>query len=535
MGGSGLIGMSAFCTWLAALAVLVCLKPANATTGGHVWKEATAVEPNSWMAVTFGRRKEITTTAELGVFVAVAASGASRVMTSADGREWTARRAAEQNMWHDVAYGDGLFVAVAAVGVHQVMTSPDGITWTPRGATEANAWRAVTYGATIAGSSLFVAVASSGTNRVMTSTNGVDWIARSAAEQNKWMSVTSSPHGLFVAVATTGTNKVMYSLDAITWTATAATEDNTWNAVTYGNGYFVAVSEDGANRVMVSAPVIGGNIAIVTWMSVSAAAQNMWRSVTYANGLFVAVASSGTHQVMTSPDGMTWTARTAASASGWRAVVYGNGLYLAVANTAVNRYTQVMYSATLEVPTPAPTVVAPGQPSAGVAHDVRVPYMRVTENIGQSADILVHWRSTSGLDKPAPSHPWDWIALYRAGSCQQSRNMKTTTTDQNACYLAWTYVHPPGGGTEGVVTFPYILTKWPAGQYEIRYFLGDSQQKYGTVCHVQDNAPGGALYCALEAAATSNRFYVEADPNLQGYQAFQHGRTKFVSGFEHGF
>lgn len=483
------------------------------------------MDASSWATVAFGRRTEITSTPELGVFVAVATSGASRVMTSADGVEWTARTAAEQAMWHDVTYGNGLFVAVATVGVHQVMTSPDGITWTGRAAAEAIAWRAVTYG----GSGLFVAVASSGTNRVMTSSDGINWVGRSAAEQNKWMSVTSSGSGgLFVAVATTGTNKVMTSPDAITWTARAAAEDNTWASVTWGNNLFVAVAEDGTNRVMTSPDA-------VTWTARSAAEQNMWKAITYANGLFVAVGSSGTNQVMTSPDGMAWTARSAAASSGWCGVVYGNGLYVAVASTAVNRYTQVMVSATLQVPTPAPTVVAPGQPSTGVAHDVRVPYMKVTENIGQSADILVQWRSTSGLDKAATSHPWDWIALYRAGDCQQSRNMKMTTTDQNTCYLAWTYVHPPGGATAGVATFAYILTKWPAGKYEIRYFLGDSQQTYGTVCYPQNNAPGGAPYCALQAAATSNAFYVEADPNLQGYQAFQHGSTKFVAGFEHGF
>jgi len=36
-------------------------------------------------------------------------------------------------------------------------------------------------------------------------------------------------------------------------------------------------------------------------------------------------------------------------------------------------------------------------------------------------------------------------------------------------------------------------------------------------------------------SATSNSFYVEADPNLQGYQAFQNGPIKYVPGFELGF
>ena len=72
----------------------------------------------------------------------------------AGGVTWTARAAAEQNVWRAVTYGNGLFVAVASSGTNRVMTSPDGITWTPRAAAEANQWRAVTYG-----NGLFVAVA----------------------------------------------------------------------------------------------------------------------------------------------------------------------------------------------------------------------------------------------------------------------------------------------------------------------------------------------------------------------------------------
>ena len=82
----------------------------------------------------------------------------------AGGVTWTARAAAEQNVWRAVTYGNGLFVAVASSGTNRVMTSPDGITWTPRSATEANTWRSVTYG-----DGRFVAVAANGTNRVMTS------------------------------------------------------------------------------------------------------------------------------------------------------------------------------------------------------------------------------------------------------------------------------------------------------------------------------------------------------------------------------
>ena len=164
----------------------------------------------------------------------------------AGGVTWTARAATEANAWRAVTYGNGLFVAVAATGTNRVMTSPDGATWTARAAPEANQWRSVTYG-----DGLFVAVAYDGTNRVMTSPDGITWTARAAAEANMWRSVTYG-NGLFVAVANSGTNRVMTSPDGVTWTARAAPEANSWYGVTYGNGLFVAVAYSGTNRVMTS-------------------------------------------------------------------------------------------------------------------------------------------------------------------------------------------------------------------------------------------------------------------------------------------
>jgi hypothetical protein len=60
----------------------------------------------------------------------------------------------------------GLIVAIAATGTNRVMTSPDGINWTLRSAAAANQWYSVTWSPEL---SRFVAVSFSGTNnRVMT-------------------------------------------------------------------------------------------------------------------------------------------------------------------------------------------------------------------------------------------------------------------------------------------------------------------------------------------------------------------------------
>jgi len=151
------------------------------------------VDAISWGALTFGN----------GLYVAVAESGASSVMTSSDGITWTLRTVPEDNLWRSVTFGNGLFVAVAHSGTNRVMTSPDGITWTARAAAEANDFYSVSYG-----NGLFVAVSITGTNRTMTSPNGITWTAVAAAEATQWYAVTYGDN-LFVAVAVSGTNQVM--------------------------------------------------------------------------------------------------------------------------------------------------------------------------------------------------------------------------------------------------------------------------------------------------------------------------------------
>jgi len=59
------------------------------------------------------------------LFVAVSVDGSgNRVMTSADGINWTTRASAANNTWLSVAYGNGVFVAVSPDGTgNRVMTS----------------------------------------------------------------------------------------------------------------------------------------------------------------------------------------------------------------------------------------------------------------------------------------------------------------------------------------------------------------------------------------------------------------------------
>ena len=323
------------------MSTLVLTSPAGADASS--WTAQSAAEQNSWYSVTYGN----------GTFVALAADGANRVMTSPDGVNWTGHQAAEANSWWSLAYGNGLFVAVASDGAHRVMTSPDGVTWTARDAAEENPWGSVTYG-----NGLFVAVAGDGANRVMTSPDGVNWTAQSAAEQNSWFSVTYG-NGLFVAVAAYGANRVMTSPDGVNWTAQTAAAANFWGSVTYGNGLYLATSFDGTNRVMTSPDG-------VNWSAHQAAEANSWWVVTYGNGLFVSVSMDGTNRVMMSTDGATWTAETAAEANEWWGVAYGNGKFVAVAADGANRVmTRCWTASTPDAPTSL--VATPGDGSASIA------------------------------------------------------------------------------------------------------------------------------------------------------------------------
>ena len=233
---------------------------------------------------------------------------------------WVARAALEQGYWHSITYGGGQFVAVAFSGARRIMTSADGIVWTTRVAPEQNYWWSVTYG-----DGLFVAVAITGTNRIMTSPDGVNWTTQAAPEQNSWHSVTYG-NGLFVAVAESGENRVMTSPDGVNWTPQAAPGESLWQSVTYGHGKFVAVANAGTSRVMTS---LDG----ATWTIQTTPGQNQWLSVAYGGGNFVAVGNYGdTNKSMTSTDGIMWSPKPAPELG---AVAYGNGSFVAVSGSGV--------------------------------------------------------------------------------------------------------------------------------------------------------------------------------------------------------
>jgi hypothetical protein len=85
---------------------------------GRDWRMQTLPTWSTWTDVTYGN----------GLYVAVANSGAYRVMISSDAVNWTVVSNVPQSAWTAIAFGDGIFVAVASDESNNVMISNDAST-----------------------------------------------------------------------------------------------------------------------------------------------------------------------------------------------------------------------------------------------------------------------------------------------------------------------------------------------------------------------------------------------------------------------
>lgn len=352
-----------------------------------------------------------------GVFVAVSSDSLSRVMTSANGIEWTARDAPAAT-WRSVTYGNGLFVAVAVAGDGAnetviekpcVMTSPDGIVWTV-GNQPAQNWTTVTYG-----NGLFVAMCehSYGLNcTVMTSPDGLNWEHYNSQNTPYWravhygyaayLSCVTYGNGQFVAVVrydndSISNQSVLTSPDGANWTVRNA-PNNYWSSITYGNGLFLAVSLYGENRVMTSPDGIN-------WTERPAAEQNEWLAITYGNGLFVAMAyqkEESINLIMTSTDGINWATRTPPVDNYWFGVTYGNGLFVAVGSGG-NVHSVITSSFSAAVDAPVITAITPRNNSANVVFTQTASvYASAVINYEYSLDSGTTWTARSPASYLSP-------------------------------------------------------------------------------------------------------------------------------------
>jgi Concanavalin A-like lectin/glucanases superfamily len=356
------------------------------STDGFAWTpQSAAGDDDNWYGVAYGN----------GIFVIVGASGGGDpVITSPDGATWTVRSAADDNDdWVGITYGNGLFAAVSPSGDHRLITSANGINWTPYTVPGTEAWYGVAYG-----NNTFVAVSNSGSGEsFMTSKDTTLYVASSSAQTlsgnlagasqlrdvqftgagSKTISSNASTTNFTINTSATvvtgssvsiagnytndgtltagpGTTTFSGAIDQVatgTMTGTSAFRNLSFK----GSGakiFFTNASttnfttESGSGEVVTPAALtVAGSYTVnndkvaqaATLLTFQSASDDddAWNGVTYGNGTFVAVGegqggSSG-DMVITSSDSVTWTAQSAAGNNDfWTDVTYGNGLFVAV-------------------------------------------------------------------------------------------------------------------------------------------------------------------------------------------------------------
>jgi hypothetical protein len=127
------------------------------------------------------------------------------------------------------------------------------------------------------------------------------------------------------------------------------------------------------------------------------------------------------------------------------------------------------------------------------------PQITVPRAVLLGQDIVINWQANIGLqNKLAPAGTW--IGLYEKGSC--------VTEDEwrHRCYKAYQFV--PAETESGVVRFSQADYK-NAGEYDVRYFVGDSRNGQGEICRGLAGVPGDTyVSCMLEPKVTSSGIHV---------------------------
>lgn len=290
----------------------------------------------------------------IGLIDALRETPSARARGYVLGRQWTNRPSAEDSTWIGIDYSpeQGRYVAVAASGTNRVMTSTDGgRTWTPVAVTTGT-WFHVRWVREIG---RWIVTGDNGTTGAMYSSNGTTWVPV-ATPGGIWVKSAYSPKlGKLVAVSrgnpSTNQNagQAMVSTNGASWELMTLPVNNDWLAIEW--------ADDLEKFVVTGSPMVDGsdNAPVVllsedgaTWVSAALGNLDHWWQVKWVRelGLLVAVANNySTNRVMTSPDGTIWTPRSppAGTDDRWNDLAWSPslGLLVAIANAGTNR---VMYS-----------------------------------------------------------------------------------------------------------------------------------------------------------------------------------------------
>ena len=210
-----------------------------------------------------------------GLFVAAGDShkGNSRLYTSPDGRNWTARDSGIAGAIHGMAYGNGRYVGVA-IG-RRTIYSDDGATW-KEGQRLNETGNAITFANgrfTIAGNR----------GEIYTSVDGANWTPR-ATPSPKNLNGIAWGNDLFVAAGDTGA--ILTSRDGIRWddslTRSLGAED--YYEVVFNAGVFIIVGENG---------FIAHSPNGKAWTVIPPKTDEILLDVVYSGRVFLAVGRNG--------------------------------------------------------------------------------------------------------------------------------------------------------------------------------------------------------------------------------------------------
>jgi len=172
------------------------------------------------------------------------------------------------------------------------------------------------------------------------------------------------------------------------------------------------------------------------------------------------------------------------------------------------------------------------------------PRLDVPDIVSLGNEITVTWYPD--VRSQRLSHSQDWVGLYRSGDCSDETSTAqirppdslsvSETNHVHQCYLAWQFVQRDQ--PTGTVRFSYEDYK-VAGEYEVRYFYGDSRDGQGYKCGLQPGTIDYSTHCVLRAKATSGTMAVvksgpaesmESIPGIESYTDPDDG-AMYVSGF----
>jgi len=133
------------------------------------------------------------------------------------------------------------------------------------------------------------------------------------------------------------------------------------------------------------------------------------------------------------------------------------------------------------------------------------PRLTVPRTVILGQDIVIHWEANIGLQtRVAP--PNTWVGLYAAGDCSEENEWR------HQCYKAFQFLDTQV--ESGTVRFSLADYKI-AGEYDVRYFAGDTRNGQGEICKGLVGVEHETyVQCVLNPSVTSSTIHIHG-PDLR--------------------